>query len=147
MISEYLDNELPKGKEGVMFTHLSICQECREEFRQQNLIQHSIKAGMKKVPEKLEEHIYQSIRSKDRKPAGTVFIRPVPAYVSYILSIVILVLMLFSYLQINALRYDLHSFQGRYDNALERIQIQSQQMNIMMSNMPAVKIDGNTARL
>jgi LmbE family N-acetylglucosaminyl deacetylase len=37
------------------------------------------------------------------------------------MGLVILALILFSYLQISALRYDLNNFQDRYSNALERI--------------------------
>ncbi|MCU7513787.1 MAG: hypothetical protein HF300_14575 [Ignavibacteria bacterium] len=147
MISEYLDNELPKEKDGILFTHLSSCSECREEFKSQNIIQHQVKLHKKQVPDRLEERVFNSIKQRQNQPSQTWLTRPMPVYVNYLLGIVIILIALFSYMQISALRYDLNNFQDRYDTAIERIQIQSQQMNLMMNNMPAVRITSNPAKL
>lgn len=148
MISLYLDNELPKEQEAFLFTHLSSCPKCREEFKQQNLIQHEIKINKKKVPEKLEERIFNSVKKKQTPSFQNLLTRPIPVYFSYLLGVVLIVIVLFSYLQISALRHDLNNFQDRYDSALQRIQLQTQQMNLMMSNMPAaVQINGNPSKL
>lgn len=147
MINEYLDNELPKGKDGVLFTHLSTCSECRDEFRQQNLIQHELMLHKLKVPDSLEERIFNSIKQRNRVSPSVMLAKPIPVYISYILGIVILTLMIFSYFQISALRYEVNIFQDNYESAMERIQIQTQQMNLIMNNMPAVQITGNPVKL
>jgi len=147
MISEYLDDALLKEKEVLLFTHISICANCREEFKQQNLIQHTVKINQRDVPGRLEDRIFDSIRHGENKQQYRWFAKPVPAYINIILGIVLVIIVLFSYLQVSSLRYDLNDIKVRYDTALERIQYQSQQMNLLMNNAPAVKITGQPIKI
>ena len=66
MISDYLDTELPKGEEGFLFTHLATCSDCREDFKQQQLIQHEVKVNQKEVSEKFEERVVDSIELRKK---------------------------------------------------------------------------------
>ena len=147
MISEYLDNELTKEKEAFLFTHLSSCMDCREEFKIQNSIQHEVKINQKEVNEKFEQRVFDSIQNKEQPFIKRWITRPTPAYINYVLGIVVIVITLFSFLQLSSLRSDLNNFQEKYESAFEKIQFQAQQINLMMSNMPAVQITMHPAKM
>lgn len=146
MISEYLDDELPKEKEGYLFTHFSTCSECREEFKQQIRIQNEIILNRKKVPEHLESRVLYSIEKKNTDIIKK-HLAGLPATLSYVLAIVVVIIAIFSFYQIQSLKTDLGNFQERYESAIERIEFQNHQMNLMMSNMPSVQISGNPEEL
>lgn len=144
LISEYLDNELPKEKEGFLFTHLSACSECRVELKKQMQIQNQVKINQKEVSSRFEERIFNSIRNDKPKHSPQIFVKPLPAYVSYALGLVLLVLALFSYLQINQLTRDLNIFANKYEQTIQQMNYQASQMNLMMNSMPAVQITSNS---
>lgn len=66
MISDYLDGELSKEKESFLFTHLSKCTDCREDFKVQNSIQNQTKTNMKEVPESFEKKLFAGIEAEER---------------------------------------------------------------------------------
>jgi predicted anti-sigma-YlaC factor YlaD len=146
-ISEYLDNELSKEKEIVFFTHISGCPDCREEFKHQNLIQHTIKLHQHEVTSRLEQKIFNSLKQEKKSSIYKWIALPVPVYINCILGMVIIIIALFSFLQLSALRNDLSDIRAKYHTALEGIQYQSQQMDLLMSNMPAVKIIGQPLKI
>lgn len=147
MISEYLDNELPKEKEGLFFTHLSTCSNCREEFRLQNLIQHEVNIYQKEVSTLLDERVFSTIQEKNKSFTKRFIHRQTPAYINYALGILIVVITIISFFQLGVLKNELDSFKDRYETALERIHYQKQQINLMMNNMPAVQISSNPASM
>lgn len=147
MISEYLDNELTKEKESFLFTHLSSCDECREEFKMQNSIQYEVKIHQKEVSEKFEQKVFDSIQNREKPFIQKWFTKPTPAYINYVLGIVIVVITLFSFLQLNSLRNDLNNFQEKYEVAFDKIQFQAQQINLMMNSIPAVQIIGYPVKM
>jgi predicted anti-sigma-YlaC factor YlaD len=99
MISEYLDNELTKEKEAFLFTHLSSCDECREEFKQQNLIQHEVKINQKEVNEKFEQRVFDSIIKREKHKTSTIFTKRVFASVPYAVSIILLIVSIYLFTQ------------------------------------------------
>jgi predicted anti-sigma-YlaC factor YlaD len=140
MISDYLDNELPKEKEGFLFTHLSTCSDCREEFKQLQLIQHEVKVNQKEVGEKFEKRMFGSLSGRKMSFSQRWITKPTPVYVNYALGLVIIVITLFSFLQLSSLKYDLNIFQLRYEASLQQMNYQASQMYLMMNSMPAVEI-------
>jgi hypothetical protein len=139
MISEYLDNELTKEREGFLFTHLSSCSDCREELKKQLQIQHQVKLNQKEVSSRFEERIFYSMSNK-KHHSPKIFAKPLPAYISYALGFVVVLISLFSYLQINQLTRDLNIFANRYEQTIQQMNYQASQMNLMMNSMPAVNI-------
>ncbi len=140
MISEYLDNELTKEKEAFLFTHLSSCDECREEFKQQNLIQHEVKINQKEVNEKFEQRVFDSIQNKEQPIIKRWITRPTPVYVNYLLGVVIIVITLFSFLQLSSLRYDLNDYQQSYIESVTEIQSKTNQINFIMNSLPTATV-------
>ncbi len=147
MISEYIDNELTKEKEAFLFTHLSSCTDCREEYKIQNSIQHEVKINLKDVGERFEQRVFDSIQKKELPLIKRWITKPTPAYINYVLGFAIIMITLFSFLQFSSLRGDLKGFQEKYEAAFEKIQFQTQQINLMMNSMPAVQIIGNPVKM
>ncbi|PKL82881.1 MAG: hypothetical protein CVV24_07750 [Ignavibacteriae bacterium HGW-Ignavibacteriae-3] len=140
MISDYIDNELQKEKEGYLFTHLAACGECREEFKEQNRIQNEVRINQKEVSEEFEKRVFNSIGEKRKTFAQRWITKPTPVYVNYVLGLVIIVITFFSFIQLNSLRYDLNVFRQRYEASIRQMNYQASQMYLMMNSMPAVEI-------
>lgn len=140
MISEYLDGELCKEKEAFLFTHLSSCGDCREEFKIQNSIQHQTKINQMEVSEKFEKKLFSGIEKEEKTFAHRFITKPTPVYINYLLGAIVIAITLFSFMQTASLRNELFAFQMRYENSLQQINYQSMQMYNMMNSLPAVEI-------
>ncbi len=140
MISSYIDNELPKGEEGYLFTHLANCSDCREEFKIQNQIQHEVKLNQKEVRGEFEERIYSSVRERRATFTQRWITKPTPVYINYLLGAVIIVITLFSFLQLSSLRYDLNSFQVRYSNSIQKVSEQTEIVKILLKSLKPIKV-------
>lgn len=141
MISEYLDGELVKEKEAFLFTHLSSCGECREEFKIQNSIQHQTKLHQREVTDRFEKRLFSTIENRNKTFAHRWITKPTPVYINYLLGVIVIAITLFSFLQTTSLRNELYAFQLRYENSLQQINYQSMQMYNMMNSLPAVEIE------
>lgn len=86
MIYEYLDGELPKEKEAFLFIHLSNCVECREEFKQQNLIKHEVHIHQKEVSGRFEKRVFDSVKSSNKTFMKNYITRQSPVYFNYMLG-------------------------------------------------------------
>ncbi len=145
MIFEYLDSELNKEKEAMLFTHLSACAECRDEFKLQNLIKHEVQIHQKEVTGNFEKRVFETIKHKRKTLAQKYFTRQSPVYFNYMLGGVIIIIVLLSFLQIGSLRTDLNGFQERYENTLLQMQNQTRQWNAIINSVPAVRIEPRNA--
>ena len=140
MISEYLDGELGKEKEAFLFTHLSSCSDCREEFKIQNSIQHQTKLNQQEVSDGFEKRLFASVEARNKTFAHRWITKPTPVYFNYLLGVIVIAITLFSFMQTASLRNELYAFQLRYENSLQQINYQSMQMYNMMNSLPAVEI-------
>ncbi len=68
LLNAYHDNELEKGAEPDVFSHLSGCGECRGYFKNINFISANIK--QEEFPDELDERILYSIKEKSIKNSG-----------------------------------------------------------------------------
>jgi predicted anti-sigma-YlaC factor YlaD len=91
MIYEYLDGELPKEKEAFLFTHMANCVKCREEFKQQNLIKHTVQINQKEVSVKFEERLFKAVAGTKMKSMAPVSGIGIKTRVSYAVAVLLLV--------------------------------------------------------
>jgi predicted anti-sigma-YlaC factor YlaD len=143
MLYEYLDNELPLENEAALFIHLASCASCRAEFKAQRLIDQEMKRNMPRAPETIREHVLQSQPRRERQSTGLFARGPIPAMLPYAFAACVIVLLLFSFFQIYALKNELSSMKTGYQVALERVYYQTQQMNLLMNNMPVIQVTGH----
>jgi predicted anti-sigma-YlaC factor YlaD len=140
MVCEYIDGELPKGKEAILFTHLSGCSECRDEFKQQNLIKHEVQIHQREVTDKLEKRVFETIKSKRKTFAQKFITRQSPVYFNYMLGGIIIIIALLSFFQIGSLRADLDDFKGKYSLSLGEQNELMQKINSLLINQSPVKV-------
>lgn len=151
MISEYIDNELTKEKEAFLFTHLSSCLDCREEFKVQNQIQNEVKKNQKEVSERFERRVFDSIQKKEQHLIKRWITKPTPAYINYALGIVVILITLFSFLQVSSLRKDLNNYQEMYSSSIKQTGEQAEMIKILLKSLPPIRItprdSGNIIRI
>ncbi len=129
MISDYLDNELPKEKEGFLFTHLATCSDCREEFKQQQLIQHEVKVNQKEVSEKFEERVFSTISHNYKVINTRILTQKSFIAISSIAAIFLLIASIFLYAQST-------KFQKRLQDASKQIDFQNRAIKALMVTIP-----------
>lgn len=140
MISEYIDNELTKEKEAFLFTHLSSCTDCREEFKMQNSIQHEVKINLKNVGERFEQKVFDSIQKKEQPLIKRWITKPTPAYINYVLGFAIIMITLFSFLQFSSFKDDLNNYQESYMKSVVEINSKTNQINFLMNSLPTATV-------
>jgi|GEM_PF-1357492 len=142
MISEYMDNELPKEREASLFAHISVCENCRHEFKQQNMIKYEISKNKEAFPEELEQRIFSSIKERAPQPLYNRFNKPISVFVSYGMAVILVVIIMFSFWQIQKMRTEVGTLREAYRVSYERVQTQTREMNLIMNNMPAYRVGG-----
>lgn len=144
MLYEYFDNELPPGQEAELFTHLASCERCRAEFKAQRLIDQEIKLQMPRLPADIKKPVLQTLPRHRHRPTGLFARSPIAAVLPYAFAVCVIVLLLFSFFQVYSLKSELNSMKTGYQVALERVYYQTQQMNLLMNNMPVIQVTGHT---
>lgn len=133
LIQEFYDRELDKGKEAFIFTHLSTCSECRDFFSSLNTLTLAASEEKIKYPSSIEERIFFSIDQLNSRNNIPWVNKKVPAYVLYVLTVVII-----------AMGFYLLKSTTDYRNELtETIQIVKQKdidMQMIMNSLEEVKV-------
>jgi predicted anti-sigma-YlaC factor YlaD len=133
LIQEFHDGELEKGKEPLIFTHLSQCSECRDFMKGLNQLNLFAQEEVKEFPERLDEKIYRSIERADSKVNTNIFMKKIPAYISYALGVIIILIGYYLFNSINIYQKELH------ETALT-MKEQRQQLQLIMNSLPEVQI-------
>jgi predicted anti-sigma-YlaC factor YlaD len=138
LIQEFHDGELEKGKEPLIFTHLSQCSECRDFMKGLNQLNLFAQEEVKEFPARLDEKIYRSIEKTASKVNTNIFTRKIPAYISYALGIIIILIGYYLFNSINIYQKELH------ETALT-MKEQKQQLQLIMNSLPEVQIRSKLA--
>jgi predicted anti-sigma-YlaC factor YlaD len=133
MIQEFNDGELEKGKEPLIFTHLSQCAECRDFMKGLNQLNLIAQEEVKEFPDKLDEKIMRSVEMKELNYNKNIFTIRVPAYISYALGIIIILVGYYFMSSTYQYRQELHE-------AVNVMREQNQQMQLIMNSMPEVQV-------
>ncbi len=141
MIDSYFDGELEKGKEPILFTHLSLNEECRDYFKALNKIRNEISETVEDFPLELEERILYSAASAEKKWFRFPVVNNFPALVSYAAIIILLTLSIFLFSQ------SIH-YKATLEAKTEQISNQNQLIELFYNAMlPSVdvqaKLTGN----
>jgi len=133
LIQSFVDGELEKEKEGIIFTHLSQCQDCREFMKGINLLNSTAQQEIKEFPLALDEKIMRTIEKRELHGHANVFTFRMPAYVSYALGIIIIFLGLYLFDTTKEYRSEMRE-------AVNTMKEQNQQMQQIMNSLPEVEI-------
>lgn len=138
MTDEFLDGELDKNKEPILFTHLSLDDEAREYFKSLNSIKSVIESTIEEFPESLDSRILYSITSTNKRNIFFTVKSNIPALLSYTLSVLLLVVSLLFYFQTV-------SYRDNLDKKIEQVDQKNQMIELLMNSLPLTEITASYA--
>ncbi len=133
MADLFLDGELEKEKEPLLFTQLSLNEEAREYFKKLHALKTSVELDEKEFPVHLEENIFNSISKKEFNKERNPVIKKVFANIAYGFTIVLIVLTVF-------LLSKLNEYDNRVNQITKQIQFQNQTIELLYNSLPAAVI-------
>lgn len=154
MIHEYFDNELPEGKEPLLFTHIAQCEECRNDFKTFNIMHSELLNSQAEFPVSLEKRIFDTIKQKEsNKFNQTPALNPMPLGIShnavhrqvsvrfiYALTLALVIFSIFFVYQFRELKSEVAVYKNKFESTAEQVNIQEQQINSLINGMPSVKV-------
>lgn len=132
-IQEFHDGELDKSKESFIFTHLSICEDCRGFLKSLNILSLQAQEHVEEIPTELEERIYYTIKQTKIKYTTSFFYRRVPAYVVYAMVALIILFAGYLFKSTNEYKNDLH-------NANELVQKKDKEIQLILNSLDEIEI-------
>ncbi len=133
LINEYLDGELEKGKEALLFTELSLNEEAREYFKSSNMINAATKETIENFPDSLEERILFSLTEEDEKQTSFFIGRGMPAFISYSFAALLLIVSLFFYTETTEYKEVLNT-------KVQQINTQKEWIQLLENSLPAAEV-------
>ncbi len=117
MINLYFDNELPKGKETVMFEMLSNNPEAQEYFTNLHRLSRELKATDAEFPQELEEKILRSLTGE----SGKMQIQKSSRIYFYAAAVAVFIIFGFLYTEMNSYKNELMTLNKKIINQNETI--------------------------
>jgi hypothetical protein len=120
MIDSYIDGELNRNDEDILFEQLALNPDVRDYLRKVNLVKNQTRLSSGGFPSSLERNILTSVRSRTtpRLSGGA----RLAGYISAGISIILLVISLFLLGQVSDYRNEIHSVLNRMETQNEMIQ-------------------------
>lgn len=140
MIHSYLDDELEKGKEIILFTHIAQCAECRRDFKLFSRIQNDLRRGQAEFPDELEKRIINTIRKKENKMQSGFLPSNIPSRYVYALGLTVVIVIIAFYGMLRELQGNAEQYRVKYDAAMMQVNMQQKQIDLIMNGIPSVKI-------
>ena len=136
MIQSYTDDELEKGKEAFIFTHLAECEECREYFKKSSGLTAAVQNDIKEFPQLLERRILTSLTEQKNVKQNVFFSNVVQKALPYIITVIFLSVSLYFFGQTSAYR-------DKLDEAVEEIKTQKIKIELLYNSLPQAVVEGN----
>jgi len=134
MTDEFLDGELEKNKEPILFTHLSLDDDAREYFKSLNSIKSVVESTIEEFPDSLDSRILYSITSTNKRNIFFTVKSNIPALLSYTLAILLIVVSVAFYSQTVDYRETL-------DKKIEQVDQKNQMIELLMNSLPQTEVN------
>jgi predicted anti-sigma-YlaC factor YlaD len=131
IINLYFDGELDKNNEAFLFSELSRNEECRDYFRQVNRFKNMIQVTNDEFPPELDRRILNSVKSTKPKIE---FRRSIFPVLSYSLTIIMLIVSLFLFMEVREYRSEIQK-------TSERLLEQQKTINLLINSLPPVEVE------
>ena len=135
MINLYIDGELDRKEEALLFVLLLQDKDAREYFRSLQILKMNISETTEEIPDRLEEKIVKSITSKQRKKvqlqSGSFLTTKLP----YAFAVILLILCTYIFLKFD-------SYQDRFEIISNQLQVQNKTIEMLYNSIPAVEVTG-----
>jgi hypothetical protein len=135
LVQQYIDGELDKGYEPLLFSTLAADEEGRTYFKMMNLLHNAVEDKMEEFPEELEERIFKSVEKKETHKLYT--IKRNFYLIGASLSIAVLMLIISSFLF-----FELKEYKSRIDIVSEQVMLQNQTIELILNNsLPPAEVE------
>ncbi len=138
LVELYIDNELEKSKEPLLFSSLAADDDAREYFFSLNVIRNAVEKDIRPFPSELDERIFNSLKDREKNQLFP-FIRqrpfvlvPAAAAVFFILVSVFLFI-------------EMRNYQQKVDSISEQINVQNRTIELILNNsLPPAEVRGRS---
>lgn len=134
LLQLYHDNELEKGTESVLFAHLSVCGECRDYFRNINLI--SANLAVEDFPDELDDRILYSVKEKTAKRKGRFLGSQLFPAFSYAAAVLLLIISVILFLRSDR-------FKSEIEYANREIHTQNRTIELLYNSLPPAEVSAD----
>lgn len=134
MANQYLDGELDKGKEAVLFNALAEDEDLRNYFKDLNAIKSAVQDNVEEFPDYLEERIFYSMDKKtEQNLFHTLFNKNLFAVLSYSVAVILIIVSVLFYSQVN-------EYKQKYEAKAEQVSQQNKMINLLYNSLPVTEI-------
>lgn len=134
LINEFVDGELEKSREPILFTSLSQDEEAREYFKNISLLKHAMQEAKEEFPESLEERILNSAGSSIDRRSRWSFGNWNYSFLGYAAAIVLLFISFFFFNQSS-------TYQKELETVIHRVNDQQQMLQLLFNSLPAAEVN------
>ena len=134
MTDEFLDGELEKNKEPILFTHLSLDEEARDYFKSLNSIKGVVESTIEEFPESLDSRILYSITSTNKRNIFFTVKNNIPAFLSYTIAVLLVVVSLVFYNQTM-------DYKQTLDKKIEQVDQKNLMIELLMNSLPQTEVN------
>ena len=131
MIDSYLDGELNRGDEDILFEQLAVNPEAREYLRKVNLVSNQTRLSAAEFPSTLEQNILNSVNKRTASPFTPA--ARLTGYFAAGISIILLIVTLFLLGQVSDYRTEIRT-------VLNRVEKQDQMIEALYNSFPAAEV-------
>ncbi len=132
-IHDFLENELEKENQKLLFAHLSECEECRNYFSTAAIINHAVVEDKNLFPVSLDEEIFSKLPKEKSFVFERFFAVKIPAYFAYVL-IVVVILLGFSLLN------EVNKYRNELQQTSAQLKEQSKTIELLYNSLPPVEV-------
>ena len=135
MIDLYIDSELSKEKEILLFTMLSQDGDAREYFKSVNYLKNNFQNNIEEFPSKLDESILKQIEGTHKKHAFVSINKKVLLWASCAAAAFLIFISAFYYN-----KYE--DYKDQLVNLSREVKKQNQDLQLIMNAMPEIEVKG-----
>jgi predicted anti-sigma-YlaC factor YlaD len=132
-IHEFLENELIKEDQKLLFSHLGECEVCRDYFSAAALLNSAIVEEKNLFPESLDEEILSKLPKEKSFTFKSFFTVKVPAYLAYVLIAIVIVL---SFTLLN----EVNKYKTELQQTSAQLKEQTKTMELLFNSLPPVEV-------
>ena len=132
-IHDFLENELKKGDQKLLFSHLGECEECREYFSSAAQLNSTIVEDKNLFPESLDEEIFSKLPKEKSFTFEGFFTVKIPAYFAYALVAIVILLSLTLLNEVTQYKNELHQ-------TAQQLKEQKRTVELLFNSLPPVEV-------
>ncbi len=131
MIDSYIDGELNRSDEDILFEQLAVDPDARDYLRKVNLINKQTRHSAVNLPSSLEQNILSSVNRKSARRISRG--ARITGYFSAGISIILLIISLFLLGQVS-------DYRNEFNSAMDQMKKQNQMIEALYNSYPAAEV-------